>query len=74
MVVSRHQNVRQHHNSLIANKSFDNAAKFRYLGATVANEICIHEEIKSRLMSGNAATVEFRKSVAIPSPLYNVKN
>jgi len=54
MVVSRHQNAGQNHNLLIANKLFENVAKFKRLGTTAINHNNIHEEIKRRLHSGNA--------------------
>jgi hypothetical protein len=48
MVVSRHQNVVQNYNILIANKSFENVVVFKYLRTSVTNENLIREEIKSR--------------------------
>jgi hypothetical protein len=44
----------QNHSLLAANTSFEHATNFKYLGTTVINQNWIHEEIMSRLNSGNA--------------------
>jgi hypothetical protein len=54
MIMSRHPYSGQNQNIRIANESFENAAKFKYLGTTLTNQNDIHDEIKSRLNSGNA--------------------
>jgi hypothetical protein len=54
MIMSRHSNSGQSHNIRIANESFENVAKFKYLRTTPTNQNDIHDEIKSRLNSGNA--------------------
>jgi hypothetical protein len=51
--MSRHPN-QDNQNIWIANESFENVVKFKYLGTTLANKNDIHNEIKSRLNSGNA--------------------
>jgi hypothetical protein len=51
--VSRCQKAGQRQRIKIGNRSFESVAKLKYLG-TLTDENCIHEEIKSRLNSGNA--------------------
>jgi hypothetical protein len=53
MVMSRNQNAGHNHNIKIDNISFETVEEFKYLGRTLTNRNCIHEEIKSRLKSGN---------------------
>jgi hypothetical protein len=53
MFINRHQSAGRNHDVQITDKSFDNEAKLKYSG-TVTSQNYIHEEIKSRLNSGNA--------------------
>jgi hypothetical protein len=54
MLVSRCQKSEQRQSIKIGNWSFEGVAKFKYLGTALTDQNCIHEEIKSRLNSGNA--------------------
>jgi hypothetical protein len=54
MIMSPHLNSGQNQNIRTANQSFEKVAKFKYLGTTITHQNDIHDEIKSRLNSGNA--------------------
>jgi hypothetical protein len=54
MIVSRCQKAGQRQSIKIVNRSFEDVENFKYLGTTLTDQNCIHEEIKSRLTSGNA--------------------
>jgi hypothetical protein len=54
MLMSRSQKIGQKHSMKIANRSFEDVAKFNYVGTTVTDQNCMQEEINSRLNSGNA--------------------
>jgi hypothetical protein len=53
MLMSHSQKIGQKHSIKIANRSFENVAKFKYLGTTLTDQNCMHKEIKSTLNSGN---------------------
>jgi hypothetical protein len=53
MTMSHHPNTGQKQNIRKANESFENVAKFKYMGMTLTNKNDIHDEIKSRLNMGN---------------------
>jgi hypothetical protein len=53
--MSGQQNAGQNHNIfLIAEKFFENVANINYLGRTITNKKCIHEEVKRRLHFRNS--------------------
>jgi hypothetical protein len=54
MLMSRSQKIGQKHSIKVANRSFEDVAKFEYLGTTLTDQNCVHVEIKSRLNSENA--------------------
>jgi hypothetical protein len=56
MIMSRHPNSGQNQNIRIANESFEKVAEFKCLGTTLRHQNDIHDEIKSRLNSGNACS------------------
>jgi hypothetical protein len=54
MITSRHRNSGQNQKIRMDIESFENVAKFKYLGTTLTNQNDIHNETKNRLNSVNA--------------------
>jgi hypothetical protein len=53
MLMSHSQKIGQKHSIKIANRSFEDVAKFKYLGTTLTDQNYMHKEIMSKLNSGN---------------------
>jgi hypothetical protein len=66
MLMSHSQKRGQKRSIKIRNRSFEDVAKFKYLGTTLTDQNCMHEEIKSRLYSGNACYHLVQSSVLPP--------
>jgi len=73
VVMSCEHNVGQNHNITISNKSFEMMTLSKYLGKILTNLYCIHEEIKSRLKSGNACYHSVQNLVYPSSLSKNIK-
>jgi sorting nexin-29 len=73
--MSRHQTAGHSNYITVANKSFEKVAKFKYLGSTLTDQNCIHEEIRSRLNSGKACyhAVQNLLSSRLPSRIVKIK-
>jgi hypothetical protein len=54
MFITIHLNAAQILNFMSVNRTVENVAKLKFIGMAVTNQICIDEEIKSRLNSENA--------------------
>ena len=54
MVISRDRNAGRSHSVKIDNSSIERVEEFKYLGTTLTDQNSIQEEMKSRLMLGNA--------------------
>jgi hypothetical protein len=65
MLMSHSQKIGQKHSIKIENRSFEYVAKFKYLGTTLTNQNCMHEEIKSRLNSWNACYHSVRSLLSL---------
>jgi hypothetical protein len=54
ILMSHNQKIGQKHSIKTAKRSFEDVANLKYVATILTDPNCIHEEIKSRLNSGNA--------------------
>jgi hypothetical protein len=63
----RSQKIGQKHSIKVVNRSFEDVAKFIYLGTTLTDQNCVHKDIKGRLNSVNACYHSVQSSVLLPA-------
>jgi hypothetical protein len=73
MLMSCYQKAGQKYSVKIANRSFEDVAKFTYLGTTLTDQNSMHEEFKSRLNSGNACYHMVHSLLSTCLPFRDVK-
>jgi hypothetical protein len=61
VLLSRHRNAGQDHDIVMANRCFENVARFGCLAMTITNLKLIQEEIKRRLNLGSACCQSVQK-------------
>jgi hypothetical protein len=66
MLMSR-KKAGQRQSIKIANRSFEDVAKFKYLRTTLTDQNCMQEEIKMRLNSGNACYHSVQSLFCLPA-------
>jgi hypothetical protein len=66
MIIFHHPNSGQNHNIRIANESFENVAKFKFLGMTLTYQNDIHNEIKGCLLSFSPKSFVFPSHIKKP--------
>jgi hypothetical protein len=59
MLMSRCQKAGQKHSIKIANRSYEDGAKFKYWGTALTDQNCMNKKIKSRPNLGMLATIRF---------------
>jgi hypothetical protein len=74
VVMPQDHNAGQNHNIEIGNKCFERVGQFEYLGTPLANENSIHEEINSRLKSGNACYDSVQNLFVFQFPIQKCKD
>jgi hypothetical protein len=71
--MSRYQKAGQKHSIRRVNRSFEDVAKFKYLGATLTDQNCMQEEIKRKLNLVNACFHLLRRLLSSCLLCRNVK-
>jgi hypothetical protein len=69
MLMTSYKKAGQRQRVKIANRSFQEVAKLKYPGTALTDKNCKHEEIKSRLNSGNACYRSVQSLLSFPPAL-----